>query len=97
MKLNLSLVLLLISATFECGAQNTNLAALSFPLPKTAKYIVTVEQFEIAKRTLQIFFQPDTNLLGSIISSPCMCGPGLWHILKDSPHFSTPPRAKNDL
>ena len=94
MKLNLSLILLLIYASFKCDAQNTNSAALNFPLPKSAKYTVTDRQFETAKETLQKEFQPDTNLLGSIISSPCMCGPGLWRILKDSPHFSTPPRAK---
>jgi hypothetical protein len=94
MNLNLSLILLLIYASFKCDAQNTNSAALNFPLPKAAKYTVTDQQFETAKETLQKEFQPDTNLLGFIISSPCMCGPGLWRLLKDSPHFSTPPRVK---
>jgi hypothetical protein len=56
MKPNLSLIILLIFVTFECCAQNTNLAALNFPLPKAAKYSVTVEQFEIAKKTLQKHF-----------------------------------------
>jgi hypothetical protein len=94
MKLNLSLVLLLIYTTFKCDGQNTNSAALNFPLPKAARYTVTDQQFEAAKKALQKGFLPDTNQLAAIISSPCMCGPGLWHILKDSPHFSTPPRAK---
>jgi hypothetical protein len=94
MKPNLLMVLLFICASFTCAAQDTNSAALGFPLPKTAKYTVTDQQFETAKKTLNKEFQADTNLLGSIISSPCMCGPGLWHILKDSPHFASPPRAK---
>jgi len=94
MKQNLLPVFLLIYATFRCDAQNTNSAALNFPLPKAAKYTVTDRQFEVAKKTLQKEFLSDTNHLATIISSPCMCGPGLWHILKDSPHFSAPPRAK---
>jgi hypothetical protein len=94
MKLNLLLTLLFVCATIKCNAQNTNSAALNFPLPKAAKYKVTDQQLETAKETLQKEFLPNTNQLAVIISSPCMCGPGLWNILKDSPHFSTPPRAK---
>jgi hypothetical protein len=94
MKLNLLLTLLLVYTTIKCDAQNTNSAALNFPLPKTAKYTVTDQQFETAKETLQKEFLPNTNQLAAIISSPCICGPGLWRLLKDSPHFSTPPFTK---
>jgi hypothetical protein len=94
MKLNLLLTLLFVCAAIKSDAQNTNSATLNFPLPKAAKYTVTDQQFETAKEKLQKEFLPNTNQLATIISSPCMCGPGLWNILKDSPHFSTPPRAK---
>jgi hypothetical protein len=94
MKLNLSLILLFICATIKCDAQNTNSAVLNFPLPKAAKYTVTDQQFETAKETLQKEFLSNTNQLATIISSPCICGPGLWNILKNSPHFSTPPFTK---
>jgi len=88
------LILWLIYAALNCGAQNTNSARLDFHLPKGAKYTVTNQQFETARKSLQGRFLPDTNLLATMISPPCMCGPGLWHLLKDSPFFSTPPRAK---
>ena len=88
------LILWLIYAALNCGAQNTNSAKMDFLLPKGAKYTVTNQQFETARKSLQEKFQPDTNQLARIISPPCMCGPGLWHLLKDSPFFSTPPKTK---
>jgi hypothetical protein len=94
MKRNLWLVLFVGFGLLKCVAQNTNSAKLGFPLPKAAKYKVTNQQFETAKKSLQEKFQTDTNQLAEIISSPSMCGPGLWHIFKDSPYFSTPPIAK---
>ena len=84
----------MIGVSVNCNAQNTNLAALSFALPKAAKYTVTRDQFETATNSLAINFQADTNRLDKIITPPCVCGPGLWNLLKDSPCISTPPRIK---
>lgn len=88
------IALFIFCTTFDCLAQNTNIASLCFTLPKAAKYTVTAQQFEDATNLLRENFLADTNQLVKIISRPCMCGPGLWHLLKDSPCFSTPPRAR---
>jgi hypothetical protein len=65
-----------------------------FRLPPRARYTVTDQQFEAATLLLQKKLVPDTNQLKTIISAPCLCGPGLWHLIKDSPHFSVPLHAK---
>ena len=90
------LCVLIIVATGGCSTPTPTqtVAKLGFPLPRQARYTVTDQQFEAAKALLQQNFSAGTNKLNAIISSPCICGPGLWHLLKDSPHFSTPPRAK---
>jgi len=96
MRLTLSLVLLIALALVDggCVSSTTSSAKLGFRLPPRARYTVTDRQFEKAKETLQNYLSPDTNQLKVIIASPCVCGPVLWHLLKDSPHFSVPPVAK---
>ena len=96
MKIKLSIAVCLAFILVGCKTEipNQKLAKLSYPLPAQARYIVTDEQFEAAMATLQQNFSANTNQLATIISPPCMCGPGLWHILKDSPFFSKPPRAR---
>ena len=71
--------------------QTQTVAKLDFPLPREAHYTVSDQQFETARALLQQDFSADTNKLEMIVSSPCICGPVLWHLLKDSPYFSIPP------
>jgi hypothetical protein len=96
MKIKLTIAVWLAFLLVGCKTETPNqkLAKLNFPLPAQARYTVTDEQFEAAITILQQNFSANTNRLAVIISPPCMCGPGLWHLLKDSPFFSTPPRAK---
>jgi len=77
-----------------CATHHDSVARLDFPLPPQARYSVTERQFKSAAALLDKDFLADTNRLKSIVASPCMCGPGLWHLLKDSPAFAVPPRAK---
>jgi len=85
---------MLVALAIGCSTQTQTVAKLDFPLPSRARYTVTDQQFEAAKTLLQQNFSADTNQLKTIISSPCICGPGLWYLLKDSPHFTVPPIAK---
>jgi hypothetical protein len=94
MKAIILILILFVIATGGCSTQTATVAKLDFPLPPHARYTVTDQQFEAAMATLQQNFSSDTNQLVTIISFPCTCGPGLWHLLKDSPRFSAPPRAK---
>ena len=97
MNVKLPIAILFTIITVGCETQTQKLAKLDFPLPPQARYTVTDAQFEAAMAILQQNFSSDTNQLAAIISSPCMCGPGLWHLLKDSPRFSVPPRAKGTV
>jgi hypothetical protein len=94
MTVKIPIVILLLLTIVGCATQPGTVAKLDFPLPRHAHYTVTDQQFHAAKALLQQNFSSDTNQLKMIISAPCICGPGLWHLLKDSPHFSIPPRAK---
>lgn len=94
MKIKIPITILFLLTIVGCATQTATVAKLDFPLPSHARYTVTDQQFEMAIALLQQDFLPDTNKLKMIISAPCICGPGLWHLIKDSPHFSTPPRAK---
>jgi hypothetical protein len=87
---------LLFAATVNgCSAPKATNAKLDFPLPRHARYTVTDEKYEAATALLQQDFLPDTNKLKAIISAPAICGPRLWLLLKDSPHFATPLIAKS--
>jgi hypothetical protein len=90
-------LILIVIAMGGCSTPTQTVAKLDFPLPRQARYTVTDQQFEAAKRLLQQNFSADTNKLNTIISSPCICGPGLWHLLKDSPRFSIPPHTKTTV
>jgi hypothetical protein len=92
MKARILLVVGVIAIT-GCSTEKTTVAKLDFPLPRRARYTVTDQKFEAAKALLWQDFSPDTNKLKTIISAPIICGPGLWHLLKDSPYFTVPPRA----
>lgn len=94
MKIKIPILIFSILTIVGCATQTATVAKFNFPLPPKARYTVTDQQFESSKALLQQNFLPNTNQLAVIISSPCMCGPGLWNTLKNSPHFSVPPRAK---
>jgi len=94
MKIKIPIAIVFLLTIVGCATQTATMAKLDFPLPPHARYTVTDQQFEAAMAILQQNFSSDTNRLAAIVSSPCTCGPGLWHLLKDSPRFSTPPRAK---
>ena len=70
-------------------------AALSFKLPPNAKYNVSEEMIDKAKIELSTSLISDAATLTNLFVLPTVCGPGLWNILKDSPHFSKPPAAKS--
>ena len=86
---------LLLAATISgCSTPKGKIATLDFPLPRHAHYTVTDEKYEAATALLQRNFLPDTNKLKTIVSAPAICGPRLWALFKDSPHFATPLIAK---
>ena len=70
-------------------------ADLSFKLPPNAKYNVSAEMIAKAKTELSTNLSSDAMALTNLFVTPTICGPGLWHILKDSPRFSKPPSAKS--
>jgi hypothetical protein len=87
MKKNTVIVLLMICVLAH--------ADLPFKLPPKAKYDVSAETIAVAKTELSKYMVGDAAMLTNLFISPMMCGPGLWNILKDSPHFSKPPAAKS--
>ena len=70
-------------------------AELPFKLPPNAKYNVSAEMIAKAKIELSTNLVSDAATLTNLFVTPTICGPGLWHILKDSPHFPKPPAAKS--
>jgi hypothetical protein len=70
-------------------------AELTFKLPPNAKYNVSAEMIAKAKIELSTNLVSDAVTLTNLFVPPTICGPGLWNILKDSPRFSKPPRAKS--
>jgi|ERR1035441_5917205 hypothetical protein len=97
MKIEIPIVILFLLTIVGCATQTVTVAKLDFPLPPHARYTITDQQFGTAKALLEQNFSSDTNRLKTIVSSPCMCGPELWHLVKDSPHFSTPPHTKTTI
>jgi hypothetical protein len=72
-------------------------ADLPYKLPPKAKYTASSEAIARAKQELSINLVADAATLTNLFIKPTMCGPGLWHILEDSPHFSKPPIAKSTV
>ncbi len=70
-------------------------AELPFKLPPKAKYTASEDAITKAKAVLSANLNGDAAMLTNLFASPMMCGPGLWDILKSSPHFSKPPVAKS--
>ena len=72
-------------------------AGLSFKLPPKAKYTASEKTINEAKRDLTNYLVGDATTLTNLFVRPTICGPGLWNVLKDSPHFSKPPLAKSTV
>jgi len=70
-------------------------ADLPFKLPAHAKYKVSADLIAKAEAELSTNLVDNTATLTNLFATPTICGPGLWHILKDSPRFSAPPAAKS--
>jgi hypothetical protein len=70
-------------------------AELPYELPPKAKYTVSSEALAKAKTALSANLVGNAATLTNLFATPTMCGPGLWNILKSSPHFSKPPVAKS--
>ena len=87
MKLHILLILLTSNGLVR--------AELPFKLPAKAKYTASTEAIAQAKAALMTNLVADATTLTNLFSSPMMCGPGLWDILKSSPHFAKPPVAKS--
>lgn len=81
-----ALLLLLIASSAR--------AELPYKLPPKAKYTATEQDIAKAKADLTALLTPDVTTLGKLFASPLICGPGLWNIVKDSPHFGLPPAIK---
>jgi hypothetical protein len=72
-------------------------ADLPYKLPPKAKYTASNEAIAKAKTQLSAQLATNTSVLTNLFTSPMMCGPGLWNVLKDSPHFTKPPLAKGTV
>jgi hypothetical protein len=70
-------------------------AKLPYELPPKAKYTVSSEAIAKAKTALSANLVGNAASLTNLFATPTMCGPGLWNVLKSSPHFSKPPVAKS--
>jgi len=81
---------ILFFATWLCA-----FAELPYKLPAKAKYTVSKEAINKGKDELSTNLIGDANALTNLFDSPMMCGPGLWNVLKSSPHFSKPPIARS--
>jgi hypothetical protein len=86
------LIILLLAITSTLAP-----AELPYPLPPKAKYTATDADIAKAKADLVANLSPDLNTLSKILTSPLICGPGLWSIVKDSPHFGLPPSIKSTV
>jgi hypothetical protein len=80
--------LLLLLAT--CGFLR---AGLPFQLPAEAEYSASDEAIALAKTNLSANLTAKPAGLTNLFASPMMCGPGLWDVVKTSPHFAKPPAA----
>ena len=79
---------------FACTAAQ---ADLPFQLPPKAKYTASAASIATAKDELSTSLATDAGGLTNLFVSPMMCGPGLWDVLKSSPCFSTPPKARTTV
>lgn len=70
-------------------------AQLPFKLPPKAKYTASKEAITKAKADLSANLVTNVVTLTNLFVSPAICGPGLWNILKSSPHFAKPPFAQS--
>lgn len=70
-------------------------AQLPFKLPPKAKYTASKEAITKAKANLSANLVTNVVTLTNLFVSPAICGPGLWNILKSSPHFAKPPFARS--
>ncbi len=68
-------------------------ARLPFELPPDAEYSASAEAIATAKTNLSANLTGKPAALTNLFASPMMCGPGLWDLLKNSPHFAKPPAA----
>lgn len=68
-------------------------AGLPFQLPPEAEYSASNEAIAQAKTNLSANLTAKPGVLTNLFASPMMCGPGLWDLLKNSPHFAKPPTA----
>lgn len=87
---SLTTILLLASCLFAH-------AELPYKLPPKAKYTASSEAIAKAKQQLSVNLVTNAATLTNLFVKPMMCGPGLWHIVKDSPHFSKPPIATSTV
>ena len=72
-------------------------ADLPYPLPPKAKHTVSKEAIATAKTNLSANLVTNAITLTNLFASPMMCGPALWHAVKNSPHFLKPPHAKSTV
>ena len=72
-------------------------AELPYKLPPKAKYTASSEAIARAQADLSAMLVTNAITLTNLFTSPMMCGPGLWNVLKDSPHFSKPPHARSTV
>ena len=82
-------IILSLTATLHLHAN------LSFKLPPNAKYTASEKSINTAIDILRTHINDDANNLTNIFVKPTVCGPGLWNLLKHSPFFSKPPKAKS--
>src|SRR5882724_11683526 len=68
-------------------------AGLPFKLPPEAEYSASDEEISVARSKLATNLVSKPAPLTNLFASPFMCGPGLWSILKTSPHFARRPAA----
>ena len=68
-------------------------AGLPFALPPEAEYSVSEEAVTQARTNLAFSLVGKPGPLTNLFASPMMCGPGLWRLLKNSPHFVRAPTA----
>lgn len=68
-------------------------AGLPFKLPSDAEYSASEGDIAEARTKLATNLVSKPAPLTNLFAPPFMCGPGLWNILKNSPHFARRPMA----
>jgi hypothetical protein len=72
-------------------------AKLPYKLPPKAEYTASDDAIAKARADLSTNLGADPASQTNLFSPIMMCGPGLWDILKSSPHFAKPPVAKSTV